>query len=344
MAKVFGKEYTRRALQARVGSMKQIADARCATLNDGREAGTEIIEITAGGLSATVAPGRCMDITNLSWKGTPLNFTGKNGIVYAGFADPANNPLRSVNGGMFYTCGLTNVGGGYGDDYFHGRIRLIPAEQAYASADWEGEEYVLRCGGTMRQNGVCYENLRLTRVVETALGSKEITVRDTVSNDGFSASPFMMMYHVVFGFPLLDANARIYAAAKMDENACRCAAPTPQGDDNGGGLFPVLADKDGNSVYCLYNPDLSLGLAVTFSAKVMPYLSQWKSMQSGDYAMGLMPANCHGAGRQAEIDQGTLRFLAPDETVHSFLTFTVLEGEEDLAEIKERIAQCVYPA
>lgn len=99
------------------------------------------------------------------------------------------NPLRSVNGGLFYTCGLTNVGAAFGDDYFHGRVRLIPAEQAYACAEWEGDEYFLRCGGVMRQNGVCYENLSLTRNIETALGSDEICVSDTVCNDGFSRGP-----------------------------------------------------------------------------------------------------------------------------------------------------------
>lgn len=344
MAKLFDKEYTRREIEARVGSMKQLADVRAAVMSDGKEAGAKIVEITAAGLSATVSPSRCLDITNLSWKGIPLNFTGKNGVVAAAYADPMNHPLGSVNGGLFYTCGLTNVGDAYGTDYFHGQLRLLPSEQTYATATWEGDEYLLRVGGIMRQNAVCLENFSLTRQIETALGAKSITVKDKVSNDGFGESPFMMMYHVVFGFPLLDANSRLYTASDMDEGACSCAAPTPEGKDNGGGLFRVRMNKEGESIYCLYNPDLALGLAVTFSAAKMPYLSQWKSMQSGDYAMGLMPANCHAYGRQVEINEGTLRSLAPGEAQDLFITFTVVEGEEELRAVKAKIDECIYEA
>ena len=340
--KLYGQTYARREFLARVGSPKQVADIRRATLNDGRQNGTEIFEIQNGVLSATVVAGRCLDIANFTYRGVPMQFTGKNGIVYAGFAEPVRNPLRSVNGGLFYTCGLTNVGAAFGDDYFHGRVRLIPAEQAYACAEWEGDEYLLRCGGVMRQNGVCYENLSLTRNIETALGSDEICVSDTVCNDGFSEVPFMMMYHVVFGFPLLNDGARLYVAADMEREACCCTAPDAVGTNNGGGVFAAKCNKDGVGMYCLYNPALSLGLQVRFDARSMPYLSQWKSMQSGDYAMGLMPTNCHAAGRESEMERGTLQYLSPDACVHTSIAFRAFSGEEARNEVLAQIDACTY--
>lgn len=343
MAILYGKTYTRRELEARVGSMKQLADLRAAEMTGGREAGTKILELTNGVLSATVVPGRCLDVANFTYRGIPLNFTGKCGVVYAGLAEPVENPLRSVNGGMFYTCGLSNVGNAYGDDYFHGRVRLIPAEQLSTFAGWEGDEYVLRCSGIMRECSVCGDNLSLERHIETTLGSREIRVSDTVCNDGFRPAPFMMMYHLVFGFPLLDAESRLYlpvAPGELGEKTCFAAAPTPDGIDNGGGLFRALANDEGFSTYCMYNPTLGVGLEVSFDARPMPYLSQWKSMQSGDYAMGLMPTNCKAGGRQREIDGGTLRHLAGGEVVKTSLTLRAIEGEGELAETLAKIENC----
>lgn len=340
MADLFGKKYTRRELEARVGTMKQIADVRRAVMTDGKEDGTHIIEMSNGLINATIVESRCMDIAGFSYKGVPLNFTGKNGIVFPAFAEPVENPLRSVNGGMFYTCGLSNVGGRYGDDYFHGKMRLLPAEHAYAFAEWEDDEYFLFAGGIMRQNGVCLENLSLERKITTSLCSKTISIEDTVRNDGFNPYPFMMMYHVVFGFPLLDEEAKLYLPCESRSSLLSFEQPSDDGCDSDSGLHKVGTNDDGESTYCLFNHRLELGLSVTFNSLEMPYLSQWKSMQSGDYALGVMPSNCLGAGREEEINNGSLKYIDGGEVKNFKLVFNVLDGIDDLNSCLEKIGHC----
>ncbi|MBQ3792307.1 MAG: DUF4432 family protein [Clostridia bacterium] len=344
MAKLFGKEYTRRELEARVGTMKQIAYVRQATLSSGREDGVRIAEMRNGPLTAVFAPGRCLDMISFSYRGVPMNFSGKCGLVNAGLADGTSHPLQSVNGGMFYTCGLTNVGNAYGTDYFHGQIRLCPADRFSATAAWEGDDYLLRVSGEMHQSTVCGENLSLIRTAESKLGERSVLVKDTVRNDGFSDSPFMLMYHLVFGFPLLDEDAVLVLPVpeeKLGEKTCALAVPTPEGKENGGGVFPAGKDGKGESVFCLYQPKLSLGLKVRFSAGELPLLCQWKSMQSGDYALGIMPSNCDGSGRQHEIDQGTLKSLKPGETRSLWLELTAVDGEEEFALVRKEIGSCI---
>lgn len=340
MAEVFGQEYAPEEIRARVGTMKQVAGWRRGMYTEGKEDGLRFLEMNNGVLDATILESRCMDLSSLHYRGIPLQFSGCNGWVHPAFADAMQQPLHSVNGGMFYTCGLTNVGKKYEEDDFHGQARLIPAEQIIVRAEWKDGSYCLEAEGTMRQNGVLCENLSLKRRYSSAMGSPVISVKDMVTNEGFLPAPFMMMYHVVFGYPLLDKNTQVYLPEAAEEACFHAAEPTPDGRDSKGWLHKTHADAEGRSHYGIYNPDLELGVAVSFNGKNMPYISQWKSMKSGDYAMGLMPSTCAAGGRQKEIDNGTLQYLQPGESKDFELTFTVFEGEKGLELLKKKIESC----
>ena len=46
--------------------------------------------------------------------------------------------------------------------------------------------------------------LTMARKISTRLGANSLTVEDTIENEGHTSSPFMMLYHFNFGFPLLN--------------------------------------------------------------------------------------------------------------------------------------------
>ena len=51
-----------------------------------------------------------------------------------------------------------------------------------ANAGWEGEQYVVRIHGKMREAVVFGTNLELTREISTVLGEKSIHIYDRIEN------------------------------------------------------------------------------------------------------------------------------------------------------------------
>lgn len=51
-------------------------------------------------------------------------------------------------------------------------------------------------------------------------------------------------------------------------------------------------------------------------------LAQWELLSPRDYVLALEPTNTHLNGQDFEKANGTLRYIATDEEIHSSLTFT----------------------
>ena len=64
----------------------------------------------------------------------------------------------------------------------------------------------------------------------------------------------------------------------------------------------------------LSNPELGIRMTMTWSGDTLPILTQWRSMASGDYVLGLEPTNCYIMGRHDERENGTLPVLKAFET------------------------------
>ena len=69
------------------------------------------------------------------------------------------------------------------------------------------------------------------------------------------------------------------------------------------------------------NPAIGVSMTMTWSEN-LPILVQWRSMASGDYALGLEPTNCYIMGRHAERENGTLPVLKPFESVTTSVNFS----------------------
>ena len=66
--------------------------------------------------------------------------------------------------------------------------------------------------------------------------------------------------------------------------------------------------------------------------KQIPWLVQWKSPASGDYALALEPTNASFAGRAGETEK-----LAPLALHENTLTFRILDGKEALDALEEEL-------
>ncbi len=352
MPRLYGRDWTRQELLRHVGDMQQVAGIRAMHLEGGRAAGTHALEVNAGdGLRFTVLPDRCLDIPALEYRGVPLVWAARNGIVAPEYYNPRGVEwLRSFFGGLLTTCGLRQVGSpcvDAGEELGqHGRISSTPAEDVGTAATWDGDTYHLRIWGTMRETSVFGEDLRLTRSLTIAAGERTIKLYDRVENLGSQPSPLMILYHVNAGFPLLGPEARLIVADRKveprDARASEGLADSqrfgpPQRDWSEQVYWhDVLPDAAGFCQAAIVNEALDLpfarglGLAVRWRRDQLWNLVQWKQLGEGDYVAAIEPANCHTLGRAKERELGTLEYIAPGEVREFDLEFSVLVGREEI--------------
>jgi uncharacterized protein DUF4432 len=321
-------------------------------LEGGRASGVRALEVNGGdGFRFTALPDRCLDIVSLEYRGVPVVWRSRNGIVSPAYFNPHGSEwLRSFAGGLFTTCGLRQVGQPCEDDGeelgLHGRIGNTPTEDMSITETWEGDDYVLTVSGTMRETKVFSEDLRLTRIISTRIGERAIVLRDRVENRGSTSSPFMLLYHVNTGFPLLDEHARLIVADRevqpKDEHSrahlaeCKTYGPPDPTWFEHNFWHDVQPDAQGICAAAIVNERLNLpfgqglGLALHWRRNQLWNLIQWKQLGVGDYVAAIEPANCHTLGRRAERELGTLEYLAPGEVRDFEVTFTILVGMDEL--------------
>lgn len=100
-----------REMMRKTGSMQQMAYVRKVTFEEGAAAGLRAYEVKAGELAFTVAADKCLDIVEMSYKGINLNFLSKPGLMNGQRFDSSGfEAQKSIMGGMFFTCGTSNVG------------------------------------------------------------------------------------------------------------------------------------------------------------------------------------------------------------------------------------------
>lgn len=183
----------------------------------------------------------------------------------------------------------------------------------------------------MREAALCGENLVLRREISTKLGAKLIAIKNQVENQGFKKQPIMILFHFNFGYPLLEEETRVIIPSvetiPMDDNARigmeeHLTIQVPR-DDYCQQVFyhKLAADSEYRTFVAVINERLKLGVYIKYDIRQLPKLVQWKSMQPGDYVLGMEPANCLVEGRVKERENGTLQYLGPLEK--SDYNFTV---------------------
>jgi hypothetical protein len=350
-------------LMKRIGSFSQIAGLRRYQLIDGAAAGVECVDVRTGaGLCYTVLPGRCMDIAWADYRGETLSYISRTGIVSSNFYDPRGMEwLKGFFGGLLTTCGLSNVGMPcsevdpvIGERQFglHGRIAYTPAADFGLDADWDDEgRYVMRLKGVMREATVHCENLSLTRTISSEFGRNVIRIEDVVENRGFSPAPLMLLYHINFGYPLLDADSRVFGSSLRATPRTDEAVAEPDGFDRFSEpqhgyrerlySHEMASDRNGEACIGLVNERLGYGLAISYKRSELPYLTEWKMMNETEYVVGLEPGNARAIGRTRAREEGELGMIAPGEKRRFGLSLEVLVGAEDISAFRQRARSVV---
>ena len=284
-----------------------------------------------------------MDISIADYKGIPLAWRSPAGDVHPSYYDPQGfGWARSFSGGLLTGCGLTYLGApcvdGGEELGLHGRLSNTPAVDVKTATQWIDDRCVFTVDGAVRESILFGHDLILRRTIEIELGESIITLRDVVSNEGYHQSPFMILYNINAGWPLVDEDARLLLdaastaprdeeAAKGLERATMMSAPLPEFKEQ---VFyhDLKADGMGMATALLANMKLKLGLFVRYRQAELPRFTEWKMMGEGAYVLGMEPANCWVEGRARERERGTLQFLEPGEQKTISLQIGILDGNE----------------
>ena len=271
-------------MDERISNFAQVASLRRYTLADGREKGLDVIDCDNGKIRFLINVSKACDLMQLYYKGQNMTFISKNG-----FTQRELPFAKRFEGGMLYTCGLDSVGEREGFDE-HGSIHNTPAEILRAECNEQG----IVVEAVIRDTEICGKNLVLRRKITTGIGSNTVAVRDTLTNEAYRDEQYCLLYHVNIGYPMLDEGAKIVAdtdtcqprtewAAKNIDTAYQMTAPTPNREETCYYLTPRASEVS------LVNERIGRTFTVSYSGDTLPHFLAWKSMASGDYAVGLEP-------------------------------------------------------
>jgi len=346
LVELYGRPISKEDLSRRVGQISQIAGARASELSSGLAKGVAAIDVKTGtGFAFTALPGRALDIAWASYKGAPVSYISKSGVVApAHFVESgAEGFLRNFFAGLLTTAGLSNIGPPVqdGDESLglHGRVSNIPAEDVCVSQGWQGDDYLIRVAGAVRQARVFGECLVLHREITTQLGSNALVVCDVVENAGSRPEPMMLLYHCNFGYPIVSADSRIFTSGGSVEPR----EPTPVqavadhdrlGEPQAGYVeqcfYHDLKAKDGRAFAAIFNERLGVGGYVRYRVETLPEFVQWKMLGEQEYVVGLEPSTNRLDRRAELIRQGQIRPLAVGERRTFEVEIGVLDGRAAL--------------
>ena len=310
--------------QGYIGNPAQLVTLRRVTVTGGRAKGTEIIEVkTAGGLELDILPDAGLDIGQARFKGVNMSWMSKNGYDSPVSISPYETEfVNTFPGGLLYTCGLRSAGPANRDKGewhpLHGRYHSLQAEQV--CTEIADDEIVVK--GTIRETALFGHVLEVRRTIRIPAFGASVTVQDTVSNLTPRDEEIMQIYHCNLGYPLLSEKARLVLPEARETIPRTDFAKTGLGREC---KFDKPIDSEEERVFfqkmqCefwarLENPSLGVYMTISWSGETLPILSQWRSMASGDYVLGLEPTNCYIAGRHDERENGTLPVLKAWESI-----------------------------
>ena len=314
----------------RTGSVEQIFGCKRYMLLDGVAKGGEAVDIyNQSGLELQVLIDRGMDISKVRYKGINIGFLSKVGIPGPWYfsEDGTRGFLRNFYVGFLTTCGLTYMGSACTDQGIplglHGRVSNLPAENHSHQISWEGDSARLIVSGDVRQAEVFGENMVLHRKITVPSDRNEIILEDSVENMGMRSEPFMMLYHMNYGFPFLSPACKL--SLPVDQTTARDDEAEKgidrwmlmeEPDDNREEqcyYHTLRPDNDGLISYAIMNDDLEIAIKVTYSGQNLPSFTQWKCMRSGEYVLGLEPGTNEVGGRKIEREKNALRYIEPGE-------------------------------
>lgn len=205
----------------------------------------------------------------------------------------------------------------------HGLISNVPANHVGSAVRWEGDTPSIQVSGQIKQAQVFGEHLVMSRVIRLDVERNVFTIEDEIENRGLTRTPYMILYHMNYGYPMLNEGCVVEApggaVAGRDQHAqnglhkwMQMELPADDMEEQCYYHMPS-ADADGFATYTASNSKLGIAVHVRYTAGTLPFLTEWKCRKSGVYALGLEPGNARVDGRGVAREDGSLQFLEPLE-------------------------------
>lgn len=278
----------KKELLKHIGSIEQIGGIKDYTINDGKAKGVRAIDINTGVMRFTIIPDRCLDIAQADFKGSAISWISKTGITAPEYYEKdGRNFLRGFFGGLVTTCGLKNIGRPTETQGLHGRIANTPAKNVCVWAGWEGDDYVMKVSGEMRECSAFGENLVLKRTISAKLFDATLVLEDKIINEGFKDEDIALCYHCNFGYPLVSEKSRI---TNIPEELASIDAPSLDAKEQ-----CIEVDLPGDTVTVGIENE-KIGAYLTYKTKTLPRFIAWKMLSVGAYAVGLEPRTSNFGG------------------------------------------------
>lgn len=299
-------------MNGKISNLQQVVSLRRYTLTEGNENGLDVIDCDNGKIRFLINVSKACDIMQLYHEGQNMSFVSKNG-----FTKRETPFLKRFEGGMLYTCGLDSVGGRDGYE-LHGTLHNMPA-QILRSEITENEIFV---EAMIHDTALFGKNLVLRRKIHSVIGSESVCIEDSLINKGYASEDYCLLYHINVGYPMLDDGSKLVA------DVLDYAPRTEWSKENEATMYEI-GDSVPNEEECCYflnlrkpvvtlvNEKIGKTFTVSYSDETLPHFVEWKSMASGDYALGLEPCT-------TELDDRfQYRTISPNETVKFFVKLSV---------------------
>ncbi len=359
--KLYGSEISKRELLRRVGGLAQVAGVRLVTLGDGAERGVRVLEFRTGtGFEFDVLVDRGFDIGRCELGGRAIGWHSGVGFNGPWFEEHDSlGWLRNWGGGLVTTCGLDHALFGYEDTAeqyhyapklteafgLHGRVSNRPARLTGYGERWDGDECTLWAEGEVLQASMFGEHLRLRRRIEARLGASSFAMHDAVENVGWDPTPHMYLYHINFGFPVVDEGAQILVPTRSisprgDYPADRYRtldAPAPHHFEQAF-EHDIITGPGGWAPAGIVNRARGFGAYERFKPSQFPAHFVWRMLGEGSYVIGIEPSTNHTYGRLEARKRNELIVLEPGETREYDLEMGALDGAAELDAFASQVA------
>ena len=263
----------------KVGNKSQILFAKDICIDNKR-----CILVQNGELEVLFNKDNALDIVWVKYKGVNVSFLSKNGLN-----DGTRDFVGNFEGGFLYTCGMDNVSACVDGKPVHGSLHYKKCDFAYA---YEQDGVIYVCG-EVKETALFGKNLVMKRCF--SVSENAILINDTLENQGYSKADYVLLYHVNYGYPFLDECLEMEIPAIASDPLTEVAAT------NKADMFRITAPIDGGEEHVYYhtlsegkvrlvNPERQMAIEMLYNVQDFPFTLEWKSMISGDYALGIEPS------------------------------------------------------
>lgn len=332
-------------------------------LRGGLRDGVDLVEMDNGLLQVAVVPTRGMGIWEMRVGEFRIGWQAPvQGPVHPQFVrlfEPSGLGWLDGFDELLVRCGLESNGAPEFDAEgrlrypLHGKIANIPAHRVELCVD--GDAGRIQLSGAVDETRLFFNKLRLTTTYQTDVGSRLVSITDTVTNLSAEAGELELLYHINFGLPLLEPGSRVVlpvrrlaprdavAAAVVD--SWDSYPPETPGVKEAVYFMQLYGDAQGQTVAVLQNAAGTRGIALRFSVNELPYFTLWKNPQAAvdGYVTGLEPGVNFPNRRSFEKEKGRVVRLEPGQNRTFHLTMEVLLDEaqvrQAVSEVKTLAAQ-----